>query len=126
MKKFLLGAAVLCAALSAAAFVWVLRTPWAPQTSFDIIGILWLFQNLPKLFATVVAVLLAALSLYLFLKGSALVGVADSRSLADEERRILGDPRFYGIARPRDTGPAPRRDAPGEPPAVPTETEADT
>jgi len=119
MRRFLFGTAALFAALAIAGFIWVWRTPWAPQTAFDIIGILWLLENLPKLFVFVLSVLLSGLSAYLFLKAHALVGLADGRSLEDEGRRILQDPRFHGIVRPpaqpQGSSPTPSEPTPAEP-----------
>jgi len=100
MRKLLLAAAAVAAAIAMAGFVWAFRTPWAEQTSFDIIGVLWLMQNLPKIFVLVMSTLLLGVCAYLVAKAYTLVGHADGRSLDDESRRILEDPRFHGIVRP--------------------------
>lgn len=113
MRRVILGTGLLFAALAAAAIVWALQRPWIPRADFDVLGFLWLLGNLPKLFVLALAVLMAGLSAYLLLKGRALRGLADGRSLDDESRRILQDPRFYGILAPH----ARRSSDPARPPS---------
>jgi hypothetical protein len=53
---FLLGAAV-WGALSIGLWLWAASRPWVPQADFDILGVLWLLTNLPRLFLSGFALL---------------------------------------------------------------------
>jgi hypothetical protein len=44
--------------------VFAMRLPWAPPVAFDVLGGLWLLQNVGPIGARVTAFLFAALSLY--------------------------------------------------------------
>lgn len=38
---------------------YAVMLPWAPRLDFDIIGFLWMIQNIPKLFASAMAIAFA-------------------------------------------------------------------
>ena len=97
MKRVYLTGAVLFLAL-AGGTVYVSRdTEWVPQADFDVLGILWLLSNLPKLFAGAMALLFLCLAVF------CLVFAWRSRNgyqgTHGEEARLLADPRFHGIAK---------------------------
>ena len=103
MKRVMVGAGFLFLAFAGVAVIWVLRTSWTPQADFDVLGIMWLLMNLPKLMAFVLALLFAFIGVYLLVKARKL----RSLGAADEEARILQDPRFYGILAHRSNPPQP-------------------
>jgi hypothetical protein len=41
--------AIVCAALSIGSGYYAVNTPWAERIDFDIIGLLWLVNNIPQL-----------------------------------------------------------------------------
>jgi hypothetical protein len=47
--------AVACVLLALAPAYYAATLEWTPQTSFDIIGFLWLLQNLPRIVAFALA-----------------------------------------------------------------------
>jgi hypothetical protein len=49
-------AAVLFALLALAPADYAVMLPWEPRVDFDIIGFLWLIQNLPNLLALAIAI----------------------------------------------------------------------
>ena len=97
MKRAFIIIALLCAAGAALVVVWALRRPAVPQADFDVLGILWLFANLARLVAFVIAALLGVLSAYLLVKALRMGKAGDLHSMEDEQRRILQDPRFHGL-----------------------------
>ena len=86
----LLGGSVLLA-------LRVYQIPWIEQADFDVLGLLWLLLNLPKLMGWVIVGLLGLLGVYT-------IAAARGRSLppfsrfnrASEEQRLANDPRFLG------------------------------
>jgi hypothetical protein len=45
---------------------WCTRLRWAPRVDFDILGILWLFQNIPQLFLVTITLGSAGAAIYLW------------------------------------------------------------
>ena len=43
---------------------WCTRLRWAPRIDFDILGILWLFQNIPQLFLVTITLVAAGAAMY--------------------------------------------------------------
>lgn len=93
MNRALLVTALGCAAIAAGIGLWAHRMPSAPQTDFDILGVLWLLQNLPKLFLFALASLFGIGALYFLAQARKL----RHGRLADEGERLLADPRFHGL-----------------------------
>ena len=51
--------AVIFALLALPPAYYAVMLPWGPRLDFDIIGFLWVIQNIPKLFASAIAVAFA-------------------------------------------------------------------
>lgn len=104
MKRFLATVAMMILGLALLLGYRLSKIPWEPAAPFDIIGILWLIQNLPKLIGWVAAWSLGVLSLLCFWKAVTIPTVKDD--LDSEQRRLishlLADP-----VTPRDDGAAP-------------------
>jgi hypothetical protein len=87
------------ALFSAAGVILLLASglPWQPHLDFDVVGILWLLQNVPKLAALLSALPFIAGGLYCF--GRALGWSWMTRHTMQEPRgeeaRMLADPRFH-------------------------------
>lgn len=62
-KVFRFGA-IACGVLALLPGYWALRLRWVPAADFDVIGFLWLFQNLPRLMAVLLAGLGFGAALY--------------------------------------------------------------
>ena len=78
--------------------IYAFRVGWAKQTGFDIIGVLWLMQNLPLLFAWGMVFIFAALAGYCLLIGVGLVEFRLGRlGKKSEQDRMMSDPRFWGV-----------------------------
>jgi len=60
---YLVGVAV-WGGMSAGLWLWAASRPWVPQAGFDVLGILWLFTNLPRLFLSGLALLCLAPALH--------------------------------------------------------------
>ena len=98
MKKGFLVASGAFIILASVLAIYALRVGWAEQTAFDIIGVLWLMQNLPILFAWAMVFIFAALAIYCLLIG---IGVVESRlgrlGKKSEQERMMSDPRFWSV-----------------------------
>lgn len=64
-------AAAGCALLALAPGFYALTLRWAPGADFDVTGILWLLQNIPRLTAFTVATALVVAAIYLALRAEA-------------------------------------------------------
>ena len=90
MKRFFVWGGICSAALFLTALVYTLRMDWVPSADFDVTGLLWLLQNLPRLFALVITVLLAALTLFCFIAARRSAG----SPLSDEATEARFKERF--------------------------------
>lgn len=98
MRRIYLTGAVLFIALAGGTMYVSRDTEWVPQADFDVLGLLWLLSNLPKLFAG--AMILIFLGLAVFCLVYAWRSPRNAfQGTGDEEARLLADPRFYGIAK---------------------------
>ena len=64
MKGYYRLATIASALISAVAIYFAASLDWQKQADFDVLGILWLMQNLPRLFAIGMAILMVGLTLY--------------------------------------------------------------
>lgn len=57
-------------ALASFCAYWFFRLQWTPHADFDVSGLLWVLQNLPRLFALVVSFLFAGVALYSWVRAA--------------------------------------------------------
>lgn len=57
--------AITCAVLALVSGYYAATLRWVPQTDFDIIGFLWVAQNLPRLFACFLTFILTGVAIHL-------------------------------------------------------------
>lgn len=104
MKKILITGGVAFLVLAWRMLAVSSRTPWAPQADFDLIGVLWLISNLPKLLASATALAFALLAGFCFVHAARGGPVGLSRlSARSEQQRMAMDPRFYAALRRKRT-----------------------
>jgi len=65
VQRVSLVGAVACAILALVPGYYAVTLRWAPHADFDVVGILWLLQNLPRLVAWVLTAALGAAAFYL-------------------------------------------------------------
>ena len=87
MKRFYATAGMITLGLALLLGYRLSKIPWEPQTAFDIIGFLWLLQNLPKAIGYFAAWALGALALGCFWK--ALTAPTVQSDLDSEQRRLI-------------------------------------
>jgi hypothetical protein len=56
--------AIACAALAVVPGYYAVTLRWAPHADFDIVGILWLMQNMPRLLACLLTSVFGAAAIY--------------------------------------------------------------
>jgi ABC-type proline/glycine betaine transport system permease subunit len=63
-------AAVIFTAIAVVLGYWCTRIRWAPRIDFDIIGFLWLVQNIPQLTLVTVTVFFGGLAVRFWIRSS--------------------------------------------------------
>ena len=64
MKSFYMFAAVANGALTLVCAYGALRMPWSPKVDFDVVGFLWVLENLPRVPVIVMAFVFATMTVY--------------------------------------------------------------
>ena len=60
-----------CAILAVVPGYYAVTLRWAPRADFDVVGILWILQNGPRLFAWVLTSALGAAAIYFGVRAAA-------------------------------------------------------
>lgn len=66
MRRFYVCTGAIAAVFFLIALFYTLRMDWIPAANFDVLGVLWLMQNLPRLGAILISFVLGALTLFCF------------------------------------------------------------
>lgn len=107
MRMFLFATALLCTALAGAMLHAVLGMPWVERVDFDVVGILWLLTNLPKLMGWAVAAGLLFLSGFCVLQARRLGMRERGLGFGGEQRRLA---ERFGVM-PGEAPPPPDENA---------------
>lgn len=86
MRRFFLSSGIVLALLAGVGALLCSRMDWEPAAPFDVIGVLWLFQNLPRLMGVAITFGVAVAAAYCFVQ--AYRSPASGRSDENTEARF--------------------------------------